>query len=239
MKSKLYRIALLTVSLAAPPLVANAASTTEPVHVIVMTGEGAVSATPDQATVSAGVATQDKMADAAVANNRQAMNRAIGALKQLGIPEHSIRTTGFRLEPQYPRENSRDSQPYEIIGYEVRNSIDVKLDDITRVGAVLDALIAAGANQSTGVNFSIKNPKPLLTQARTIAAKDATDRAETYAHALGTNLGPVISVREGADVAEPRGGVETVYVTGSLLNTPIEVGEQQVTAQVTITWALR
>lgn len=215
---------------------AQAEDLTDPT--VVMTGNGAVSAAPDQATISAGVVAQSKTADAAVAKNRFIMNRVFDALSQLGIPKQVIQTTGFSLEPVYPPEDPKHPQPHDVVGYVVTNEIDVKLDDVTRAGAVLDALISAGANQSAGVAFSIKNPEPLLREARVQAAKDAQSRAQTYSSAVNATLGPVLSIREGYSY-RPTNGLETVTVTAARRGTPLEAGEQTVEATVTITWALK
>lgn len=205
---------------------------------VVMTGNGSVSASPDQAQVSAGVVAQAKTADAAVAKNRNIINRVFDVLRQMGISRQAIQTTGFSLEPIYPPEDVKHPQPHEVIAYEVSNGIDVKLDDVTRAGAVLDALISAGANQSAGVVFSIKNPQPLLREARVQAAKDALNRAQTYSSAVDATLGSVLSIREGYSY-HPTNGLETVTVTSAKASTPIEAGEQTVEATVTITWSLK
>lgn len=207
-------------------------------RIVVMTGEGEVKTVPDQAVVSAGAVTQARTASETVAANSAIMSRAFSALAALGIARTSIATAGFSLEPQYPPQSDKNPQPRVIIGYEVSNSISVTLNDVTQAGAVLDALIDAGANQSAGVSFSIKNPKPLLDQARELAGKDALQRAQIYARAVGAALGPVRSIREGYG-RTGASDVETVVVTGSRVQTPIAAGEQSVSATVTVEWAVK
>lgn len=223
---------------------ANSAAITIPItdapRTIVMTGQAEVKAAPDQAVVSGGAVTQARTASEAVAANSEIMSRVFDAVQKLGVPRKAIATYGFSLDPQYPPRNDKDPQPHTIIGYEVSNAITVTLDDVTRAGAVLDALIDAGANQSAGVSFSIKNPQPLLDQARAEAGKDALNRAQIYARSVGASLGAVRSVREGyGGQAEPTNAIESVVVTASRVPTPIEAGEQSVTASVTIEWAIK
>lgn len=206
MKSNIRKSMLLTIAFAFIPVLANAAnSDSERPRVIVMTGEAEVKAPADQAVVSGGAVTDASTASEAVALNAAIMSRAFGALAKLGIPKSAIATEGFSLDPQYPPFDAKNPRPHLIIGYEVRNSISVTLDDVSRAGAALDALIDAGANQSAGVSFSIKNPQPLLNQARASAGADALNRARIYAHAVGAELGAVRSIHEGNPVvdAEP------------------------------------
>ena len=208
---------------------------------IVMTGEGEVKAMPGEAVVTGGAVTQANTASEAVAANSEIMSRVFDALAKLGVPKKEIATGGFSLEPQYPPYDSKNPQPHIITGYEVSNSISVTLDDVARAGEVLDALIDAGANVSAGVSFDIKNPHPLMNQARALAGQDALERAQIYAKSVGATLGPVRSIREGEmpGVSSSAGMVENVVVTAERKATPIAAGEQSVTATVTVTWAVK
>ena len=216
----------------------SAAPVTPVPHTIAMTGEGVITAMPDRANVFAGVVTHARTAGAAMDANRAVMNRVYDAIAAPGLPKDAVETSSFSLEPEYPPEDPKNPQPREINGYEVSNSVNVTLADISKTGAVLDALIGAGANQSAGVSFSVKNPHPLLVQARAAAARDALDRAQTYAHEVGAALGPVLSIREGS-TAVIGSNVETVVVTAERRATPISAGEQSVDAEVTVVWVLK
>jgi uncharacterized protein YggE len=214
-------------------------------NVIVMTGTGLVSAMPDQAMVTAGAVTQAITANAAVTQNAEIMNRAIAKLKQLGASDKSIIINGFSLDPQYPVEDPKHPKPRVIIGYEVSNSLSVKLDDVSSAGAMLDALLDAGVNRGVNVSFSIKNEAPLLDEARAMAAKDALKRAQIYTSAVGTTLGNVLSIQEGyPNYSRPfRGDVQNVPISITAMSqeqlTPVQASEQSVSATVTITWALK
>jgi len=232
---------LMACEIAVSSVSASAVEETDAHRIITMTGEATVNAMPDQALVNAGAVTQEKTAAAAVAANAEIMSAAVAAVRQLGVPEQAISTNGFDLEPQYPPEDPKNPQPRTIIGYQVTNSVNVRLSNVSRAGAVLDALIDTGVNQSAGVSFSIKNPQPLLDQARALAAKDALKRAQIYTGAIGAVLGPVRSIHEG--YSEPyssrENGIEQVVVTAERRATPVEPGEQSVSANVTIVWALK
>lgn len=236
-------VVLAVLAFLTTPFAADAATTVvttaDPPRTIVMTGEGEVTAAPDEAVVSGGAITREKTASAAVAENNDIMNRVFDALDKLGVPRKAITTYGFSLEPQYPPENDKNPQPHVIVAYDVSNGINVTLDGVTRAGAVLDALIDAGANQSAGVNFRIKNSKPLLDEARAEAGKDALERAQIYAKAVGAVLGPVRSISEGYGIRNTGGTVEEVVVTAQKRGTPIEAGEQSVSATVTVIWGIK
>ncbi len=231
-------LAMVVWAATSPPAMAGTIIRTEPApRTITMTGEGEVSAAPDEAVVSGGAVTQAKSASDAVAQNSEIMNRVFAGLTKLGIARKAIATYGFSVEPQYPPANEKNPQPHVIIGYEVTNGINVTLDDVTRAGAVLDALIEAGANQSAGVAFRIKNPKPLLDEARAKAGRDALERARIYAKAVGAVLGPVRSIQEG--YGRIANGVELVVVTAQRRGVPIEAGAQSVSATVTVVWGIK
>ena len=232
-------VVLLRVMFAASAV--TAAELSDEHRTIAMTGEATVNAMPDQALVNAGAVTQEKTAAAAVAANAEIMSAAVAAIRQLGISDQSISTSGFEQEPQYPPDDPKNPQPRTIIGYQVTNKVSVRLTDVSRAGAVLDALIDAGVNQSVGVSFSIKNPQPLLDQARDLAAKDALKRAQIYTRAIGATLGPARSIHEGYSnsYTARSNEYEQVVVTAARRATPVAPGEQSVSASVTIEWTLR
>ncbi|MBI3677550.1 MAG: SIMPL domain-containing protein [Proteobacteria bacterium] len=230
--------AILLALFAAPiALKADAGAAATP-RLVTVSGEGDVKATPDQATLSAGVVTQEKTAADALASNARAMNEVFATLKKLGIPDHAIQTSNFSVQPQYEPYDANRTQPPRIVGYQVSNTVNVRVDDLKKLGPSLDALVAAGSNQLGGVAFSIKNPKPLLAQAREDAVKDAIERAQTYAHAAGITLGPIVSIQEGGAEPPPR-PVYAMAMKQGADSTPVAPGEESVSASVTISWQIK
>jgi len=227
-------LAILTAAaalLAGPALAADAA----PPRLLTVTGSGEVSAAPDQAQLSAGVVTEAKTAAAALAGNTRAMNAVFATLKRMGIPDKAIQTSGFSVSPQYPPYNS--SAPRAITGYQVSNTVTVKVDDLTKLGTALDALVSSGANQMNGVSFSFHDPKPLLAKAREEAVKDAIAKAKAYADAAGVTLGPIQAINESG--AEPPRPMLMVTAMRAAAPVPVAPGEQSITASVTIAWEIR
>jgi uncharacterized protein YggE len=100
-------------------------------------------------------------------------------------------------------------------------------------------MVSSGANSIGDIAFTIKDPKPLMAQARAAAVADAIARAQTLARAAGVTLGPITSINE-SGYSEPR----PMYRMAAMADvagapTPIAAGEQSVTAGVSITWAIR
>jgi uncharacterized protein len=202
-------------------------------HTIAMTGHGDIKAVPDIATVNAGVTTSAPTAASALAANSARMSQVFAALKKLGIPDHNIQTSGFSVSPQYT--NGDNNNPRHLTGYQVNNDVSVRLEDVTRVGATLDTLVGAGANQMNGIGFDIANPTPLLEKARIQAVADARARAQTYAQAAGVSLGSIVSISEGGGETAPRPMFRMMAMAAP---TPVAPGEQSVTADVTVVWEI-
>jgi uncharacterized protein YggE len=217
------------------PVHAEPAST-QP-RTITVSGEGEVKAVPDQAILSAGVVSQAVTADEALATNRRAMNAVFATLKRQGIPDRAIRTSEFSVQPQYGEQRQGNAPPH-IVGYQVSNNVSVTVDDLSKLGGAIDALVASGANSMGGISFTIRDPKPLLRQARDAAVKDAMDRASVYAKAAGVALGHVVQISEGGAEA-PRPVFRAMALDASPAQTPIAAGEQTVAAQVTVSFEIK
>ncbi len=226
MKSGFY-LGLALMALAAPAWAADP-------RTISMTGHGEVRSPPDMAQVSAGVTSNAVTAAQALAANSTRMKSVFAALERLGVPEKNIQTTSFFVSPQYT--NGENNNARRLTGYQVSNEVSVRLDDVTKLGTALDALVSAGANQMNGISFSIQNTVPLLEKARTGAIADARARAETYAKAAGVSLGPIVSISEGGTEA-PR-PMYRMAASVAVPPPPMAAGEQSVTADVAVVWEI-
>ena len=227
---------LCLIAAVAPLAAAHAA---DMAHTITVTGQGEAKGVPNQAQLSAGVTTTATTADAALAENARKMNGVFAALKRMGVPERSIRTSNFSVSPQYPPYNQNATGPQRIVGYQVSNQVDVTLDDVKKLGAALDALVAAGANQINSVGFAIRDTATLLNSAREAAIADAIKRAQTYTHAADVTLGSVLSIQETSfEVPRPMYRMEAMAAAPPD-STPTAAGEQSVTASVTVVFEIR
>jgi len=155
---------------------------------------------PDVATISAGVVTQAADANAAMRDNATKMDKVMAAIRAAGIAERDIQTAGISVQPQY---RYAENTPPTITGYQASNTVNVKNRDISKLGKVLDALVASGANQVNGPNFEVDKPESAYDEARLAALKKAEARAQTYANAMGLRVRRVVSINEGGAMPPP------------------------------------
>ena len=199
--------------------------------------EGEVIRTPDIAIIAAGVITQGRSAADAMSRNAERMAATVTALKQAGVAERDIQTSSINLSPQY---RYGQNVPPVITGYQASNQVNVRFRDIKRAGAVLDALVAVGANQISGPSFGIDKPDVALDEARTAAMAKARARAELYARAAGLSIKRILSISESGSVTPPYPPpmVQAMRVEKAA-DTPIEAGEQRLAVSVSVSFELQ
>ena len=195
-----------------------------------------VSRAPDIATLSAGVVVQAADANAAMRANAAQMNKVMAAIKAAGIADRDVQTSGVSLYPQY---RYVENQPPAITGYQASNTVNVKVRDMSRLAATLDALAASGANQINGPTFEIDQPEDAYDEARVAALAKAQARAKTYADALGLRVRKIVSIQEGG--AQQPGPVPMRMksaMSGAADDTPIAPGENTLSATVSVVFEL-
>ncbi len=177
------------------PLVTTGTVPAGAMRSITVVGDGVVSAQPDTANVSLGYEVVTDTVKAGTDAVSATMSSIIDSLHNLGIVDKDIQTSNYNI--------SMDNQgPTPATGiaphiqYRVSSNVSVTIHDLTKVGAVLDAAVNAGANSVYGVSFTIQNQNTLDRQAYTLAMNDADARAGYLADLAGVTLGPVISVSE-------------------------------------------
>ena len=206
-----------------------------PLPSIAVTGTAEVSAPPDRAMVSLGAVVEVKNALDAQKQIAQVMQRVIKDVKAQGIPEEKIRTAGLALNPIYAHPAPKAGQEPEaprIVGYRASNTVRVQVDDMERVGAVIDAGITAGANQLNSLSFDLRDDLKFRKQALQLAAQEARSKAEAIAAALNLQLGEVIEVRE--EGGQPAYSAERRFAAPAAAATPVQPGQLQVNAGVTV-----
>lgn len=209
---------------------------------ISVSGTGTVSAAPDMATITTGVVSQGGTARAALDQNNAAMSNLIETLKTAGIENRDIQTSNFSVQPNYVHSNDRDSDGYsrppKIEGYEVSNSVAIRVRDLDALGTILDRVVSAGSNTISGISFSVKDTKALLQQARIAAVKDATAKAETLTGAAGVSLGTLRNISETSGDSPRPVMFRQMAVASEANQVPIQGGELNYSVQVSVTWAL-
>lgn len=224
--------AAATFGLAGTPMAADGDKPGE--RIISVTATGSVAAEPDLAHISAGVVVEADTAKDALARNSTLMTKLLDGLKALGIAAKDIQTTAVNVEPRYTQ--AKDGRPATIIGYRVVNQVRLTVREVKRLGEMLDAAIALGANQVHGISFDVTKAETLKDEARKQAIANAKQRAELYATAAGVQLGPVMQIAE--SVNEPPRPVFATRAVGAA-PVPIEAGTRVLTVEINVTYALR
>lgn len=160
-----------------------------------------VSVAPDIATIGAGVTTEAPTATEALRQNSAEMAKVIARLKALGIADKDIQTTGINLNARYDYDQSTQRQVFR--GYQASNRVSVILRKIEDTGKVLDALVAAGANDLNGPAFSIENDEAAKDAARKRAIERAQARVQAYADMFGYDGAKVLSISESIEGRGP------------------------------------
>jgi uncharacterized protein YggE len=227
MMRRLLLVALLGAASALPA----AAQADKPLNLITVTGEGEVSLAPDLAILGAGVTTTGKTAREASEANARMMTAVMAGLKAAGIDEKDMQTARLSL---YPLRDNKNSEQ-RITGFQASNQVSVKLRDVTKVSDVIDRLVAAGANDISGVQFVVSSPSKPLDQAREAAMADAKRKAEVYAKAANMMIGAPVNITEEGGVVP---GPMTMRAPTAAAATPVSPGEQTQRISVSVSYEL-
>lgn len=227
----------ITVATVRPAVAQTPAATPAP-PTVVARGDGEVRAVPDMAILVVGAeqsAKTPKEAQAVVATAMTAVQqRLIGA----GVPKDAIRTTAYDVQAQFDYANGRQT----LRGYVARHSIEVRVDDVARVGALLEVAIAAGGTSVQGVRFDLKQREALEREALTKAVANARARAEAMAAGAGSAIAGVVRIEEaGAEVSPmfERGATFKAVSMAADAAPPVAPGESVIRASVTLTARLK
>src|SRR5215207_5318941 len=194
---------------------------------ITVQGSASVAAVPDRAELSFGVESQGQTAKAALAANAAEMRRVIAAVKAAGGAE--VKTQSVSLSPRYGEQNA-------VQAFVATNSVSATIREITKAGALIDAAVNAGANQVYGPSLTRGDQGDFYRDALRASVADARTSAQVLASASDLSLGRITAVVEGGGSApQPYAAADKAMEAGS---TPIEPGPQQVTATVSVTFAV-
>jgi len=206
--------------------------------VLIASGNASVMAVPDQATVRLGIVRQAAVAQTAQEQANTAAQEILNAVQKAGVSANQIQTARLVLTPVYaPRApESRDAP--RIVAYNATNTISIRLDNLSIVGAVIDAGLKAGANQLEGVVFGLRNDLPSRQQALRQAVEEARSKAQVMAEAARVGLGEVLEVSEGGVSILDHEPVFAGRVMAAAVAPPVSPGEIEVRASVTIRYRI-
>ncbi len=205
-------------------------------------GEGKVTVVPDLATVTLGVSAQTVTVADAQSQAATAMDKVMASLKSKGVADKDIQTQNYSIYQVTRYDNN--TQQSIVTGYNVSNTVVVKLRDISKAGATIDAVVTAGGNftRFNGIGFSVEKPQQYYNQARELAMADAKAKAEQMAKLAGLTLGQVTFISESSYV--PSNPVPIYAKADSAAGvaaptTSISAGETNITLNVQIAYSIK
>ncbi len=204
---------------------------------IVTRGQAIVTARPDRAFVTIAAESRARVSADAQKQNAAAMTAVLQKIEQAGVPKDAVRTTGTTCAPSsITRTASRRSAIFV-----ARNTVEVRLDEIDRVGTVIDAAAAGGATTITGIRFDVRDRAGLERTALRQAVADARARADAAAAGAGATIDRVVRVEEdGVPFEPPRPMMRMAEATvAGNVPTPVEPSTIEIHARVTLTVSLR
>lgn len=155
------------------------------------TGTAELKVTPDQALIQLGVERQSATARNAKADVAGVSRKILAALKELNIEDKDVQTAYLSLEPMIDYRKG-----LRITNFTAEQSLSVTVRDLSKLDAVMDAVISAGANRIGGIEYQSSELRKDRDQARDAAAHAAREKAEALAKALGNQIGKTYSVEE-------------------------------------------
>ena len=230
---------LLVVLLALVPAFAYAQQSPprdEPV--VVTAGEGVVNVVPDRAWITLSAESRANSPREAQQKNAQAMTPVLDKLKSAGVPAEAIRTVGYDLQQEFDFVNNRRVSR----GYVARNTVDVRVDTVDRVGELLEIAVTSGATSVSGLRFDLKDRGKYEREALRLATSDARMRADAVAAGAGRAVSQVLRVEEqraGGPVPMPRLAMAREVAQADAGAPAISTGQMEIRAQVTMTASLK
>ena len=195
----------------------------------------------DDRRISFGVSTQEKTADAAQKKNSEDVDRVISVLTGRGIEEKSIRTSDYSMYPQYDYSTNGEQK---IVGYNVSTTLTIQDQDISEVGKLISACVAAGINNVDNISFLCSGFDEAYSKALSLAVETARKKAEVLAHAAGKTLGDPVVITEGyqntsARYAKTANFSFDAVEESAAMGPALMPGETEITANVTVTYEMK
>lgn len=201
-------------------------------------GEGKVSVVPDTGKVDLGISTNKSTVKDAQNETNTIIKNMTDALKKLGIADKDIQTSNYSIYPQIDYQNGN-----KVSGYQVSANVEITVRDISKLSEAIDVATANGANNVSGVQFTVADDKlkDLQQQARDLAVKDAKVKATSLAAAAGVNLGRVVNVVETSGIPDPRPMMATGFakIADASAPTQINPGSTDIVSDVTLSYETR
>lgn len=234
-----FRALVLLLVLCAAPAAAQPQTPRDEPPTVVTSGEGVVQAVPDRAYISVTVESRANSPRDAQRKNTESMQPVQSKLRGAGIPADAIRTVYYDLQRDWEYVNNRRVPR----GYVARNTIEVRVDAIERVGELLDLAVTAGATSVGDIRFDLKDRAKLEREALRLAAADARARAEAAAAGVGQSIARVLRIEEHGVAAPPpmpmMRSAMAAKDESAAMEVPVAAGQMELRARVTLTSVLK
>lgn len=213
-----------------------------------VTGQSSVTVEPDLVLLTVGVETSGETVAQARAEAAGAMDAITEAVKARGLSEQDVQTQSFNIWPQYeyPEVTSGEvtTRRQVLVGYTVNNAARIKIRDVEAVGEIIDDVAAAGGDSTriSGIDFSIEDPTPFMSQLREDAVRDALAKAEHLAGLTGVAVGDLVFIGEVGAGAPLSGGFESEALMARASfdqATSISAGELRLSLNVQAAFSIR
>jgi uncharacterized protein YggE len=217
------------------------------VNTISVDGKGEAVVIPDIATFSFTVTESSLKVTDAQSQATAKTNATLKAIRDGGVADKDIKTTSYSINPHYEYQNSvctaSNCRPGKSVltGYEVSQTIEVKVRDLTKAGSLFESIGALGVQNVNGLSFSVDKPESVKAKARAEAITDAQDKAKELANQLGVHLVRIVSFTDSNDTPYPVAygfGGDSMMVKAASVAPEIPTGEQKIVSNVTITYEI-
>ncbi|WP_171121131.1 MULTISPECIES: SIMPL domain-containing protein [unclassified Ruegeria] len=198
---------------------------------------GTVQTAPDMATIILGVTNEDTQASTAMQATSVAVSQILSRLEELGVEAQDIQTRDVSLSPVWSGRGNQAGEKAEITGFVASNRVIVRVQDLSQLGSLMDAVIQDGANDFGGLSFGVKDPKPLEAEARAKAVAEATAKAEQLAQAANLTLGPVQTINEQVASVRPAAQMREFNMADSG-GVPVAGGEISISVTVSMEFGI-
>lgn len=203
---------------------------------LTVTGQGIAEVVPDMARISLGVTKEATEAGDALDQVAKVAQDIFDRLSQQGIEPRDMQSSQINLSPKYDYNRNSDGPP-KLVGFTANTMVSVRVRDLDKLGPIMTAVTADGANQLNGLQFDLQDRGPAEDTARTNAVADAMARAKVLADAAGVTLGSIVSIHEGGSYA-PAPVYGRMAMEAAKSDMPIAAGELEIGASVTMVFEL-
>ncbi|MFZ0132780.1 MAG: SIMPL domain-containing protein [Desulfobacterales bacterium] len=245
MKRKAFFVLMITLLCVRPGADARAEAyadteytAAEPATLTVL-GHGDISVAPDRAVLRLGAVAQAAKAAEAQDQVNRIVHDSIKKIKLLGVEDKNIATVDLSIYPVYenqPPEHRDQASPPAVRGYRAGNIIEVQIEKLDRLGDVIDAGLAAGANRIEGLTFGLKDDANSRKQALQLAVAEAEAKADAIARAMGVDIIGIKQISEGGvTLVRPQMDSGAVF-SARAAATPVQAGQVRIEASVTVSY---